>query len=72
LKSVGGFTVAENEENQQVKKICEVCEGSGQICEFRGVSRFVLSWDDCPVCGGMGFLLLEKDANGSTSKEAKK
>jgi DnaJ-class molecular chaperone len=37
-------------------KVCEICQGSGQVCEFRGVSRFVLTWDDCPVCGGLGFI----------------
>jgi DnaJ-class molecular chaperone len=37
-------------------KPCEVCEGSGQVCEFRGVSRFVLTWEDCPACGGMGVI----------------
>ena len=37
-------------------KVCEICQGSGQVCEFRGVSRFVLTWDDCPVCGGLGLI----------------
>ncbi len=40
-------------------KTCEICEGSGQICSFKGVSRFVLTWEDCPVCGGIGFTTLE-------------
>ena len=56
------------------KKTCDVCEGSGQICEFRGVSRFVLSWDDCPLCGGMGFIMSDKDDadKASDQEEAKK
>ena len=45
------------------KKTCEVCEGTGQVCSFKGVSRFALTWEDCPVCGGMGFTLLPRDAD---------
>lgn len=44
-----------NEKENVQKKSCEICEGSGQVCSFKGVSRFVLSWEDCPLCGGMGF-----------------
>ena len=47
----------QEQENEEKKPVCEVCDGSGQICSFKGVSRFALSWEDCPVCGGMGFLL---------------
>ena len=50
---------------------CEVCEGSGQICSFRGVSRFVLTWEDCPVCGGLGFTTGETDAKEKTSEPKK-
>ena len=39
-----------------MKKTCEICDGSGQISFFKGVSRFLLSWEDCPECGGMGFV----------------
>jgi DnaJ-class molecular chaperone len=53
--------VTDKEKDNEVKKTCEVCEGSGQICEFRGVSRFVLTWDNCPVCGGLGFIVSDKD-----------
>jgi DnaJ-class molecular chaperone len=74
LKSGEDFTVAENKENKQVKKTCDVCEGSGQICEFKGVSRFILSWDDCPICGGMGFVMSDKEEadKNSDQEEAKK
>jgi DnaJ-class molecular chaperone len=46
-----------NEKENVQKKSCEICEGSGQVCSFKGVSRFVLSWEDCPLCGGMGFIV---------------
>jgi len=39
-----------------MKKICEVCEGTGQISYFKGVSRFVVSWDECPECSGLGYV----------------
>lgn len=41
-----------------MQKKCEVCDGSGQRPHFKGVSRFVLSWEDCPVCAGMGYLIV--------------
>lgn len=40
---------------------CPGCGGSGQIAFFRGVSRFVMDWDDCPDCCGTG--LLDASAN---------
>jgi DnaJ-class molecular chaperone len=33
---------------------CEVCHGTGQHCYFKGESRFVLTWFECPACGGTG------------------
>lgn len=38
------------------KKTCDGCGGSGQISFFRGVSRFVMDWDDCPDCLGTGYI----------------
>ncbi|SHO42909.1 hypothetical protein [Desulfopila aestuarii] len=35
---------------------CNGCGGSGQISFFRGVSRFVMDWDDCPDCLGTGYI----------------
>jgi DnaJ-class molecular chaperone len=55
-----------NDNENLPKKTCEVCEGSGQICSFKGVSRFVLTWEDCPVCGGIGFTTLEADMEKTT------
>ena len=53
------------------RKTCEVCEGSGQICSFKGVSRFVLTWEDCPLCGGVGFTILEADEKKTTNTSEK-
>lgn len=37
-----------------MNKPCEACDGSGQITFFQGASRFLMSWEECPVCGGLG------------------
>ncbi len=37
-----------------MNKPCEVCGGSGQITFFQGASRFLMSWEECPACGGLG------------------
>jgi len=39
--------------------LCEFCQGSGQLASFLGVSRFLLTWDDCPQCGGTGRIPLD-------------
>ncbi|MBU4262071.1 MAG: hypothetical protein KKC76_09395 [Proteobacteria bacterium] len=40
-----------------MKKICEICNGSGQLSSFMGVSRFLLSWEECPECAGLGYII---------------
>ena len=56
-----------NEKENVPTKICDICEGSGQVCSFKGVSRFVLTWEDCPICGGLGFIPQETDAEKTDS-----
>ena len=34
--------------------LCEFCHGTGETGSFKGVSRFVLTWEECPVCCGTG------------------
>lgn len=36
-------------------EVCPGCGGSGQISYFKGVSRFLLSCEECPECAGLGF-----------------
>jgi DnaJ-class molecular chaperone len=38
-----------------MKKTCEICSGTGQISFFKGVSRFLLSREECPECCGTGY-----------------
>ena len=40
-----------------MKKTCEICHGTGQLSSFRGVSRFLLSWEECPQCSGLGYTI---------------
>ena len=35
---------------------CPGCSGMGQTSYFGGVSRFLLSHEECPECNGLGFL----------------
>ena len=57
-----------------MKKNCEYCGGSGQISFFKGVSRFLLSTEECPECAGLGFSIVpdpdkqEKKVRNSTKK----
>ena len=46
------------------KKFCEVCGGTGQVSYFKGVSRFLLSNDECEACAGTGYELDTADAKG--------
>lgn len=40
-----------------MNKVCAVCGGSGQISFFQGVSRFLLTTEECPECAGTGYPL---------------
>lgn len=49
--------MSEKQPTRKTNRItCKGCGGSGQISFFRGVSRFVMDWDDCPDCLGTGSL----------------
>ena len=51
------------------KETCQTCGGSGQVSSFQGVSRFLLSWEECPECCGLGYIV-GKDGGGEV-EEAK-
>ena len=58
---------------QKKKKICEVCGGTGQISYFKGVSRFLLSSEECEACAGMGYILdVAEEAEMTVSRKLKK
>ena len=59
-----------------MKKTCDTCGGTGQIQHFQGVSRFLLTTEECPACSGFGYALSEeekpKDKRGSKTPKSKK
>ncbi len=57
-----------NDQENVSTTTCDICEGSGQVCSFKGVSRFVLTWEDCPVCGGLGLIPGEIDGEKTASE----
>jgi DnaJ-class molecular chaperone len=61
---------------EEQKKICDVCGGIGQISFFKGVSRFLLSTEECSECAGTGLKLPEdndhKENPDSTKRKKKK
>ncbi len=56
---------------ESMKEPCPVCEGSGQVSYFGGVSRFVITWDDCPECLGSGVALPEEEEKSERDGEGK-
>ena len=39
------------------KTPCPACHGTGQWTFFGGVSRFFFTVEECPECGGLGFIM---------------
>ena len=53
-----------------MKKLCESCDGSGQMSYFQGVSRFLLSMEECPECSGLGYVFTTpEDADPQESED---
>ena len=60
---------------EEQKKICDVCGGIGQISFFKGVSRFLLSTEECSECAGTGYQIDSvkgQAGNSNTPKNKKK
>lgn len=57
--------------NEEQKKICDICGGSGQLSFFKGVSRFLLSTEECEECAGTGYRLQGESGGKETSKPEK-
>ena len=58
---------------KEQKKICDICGGSGQLSFFQGVSRFLLSIEECSECAGTGYDLnaLKENKSGEARKKSK-
>jgi DnaJ-class molecular chaperone len=52
-----------------MKETCPTCGGSGQICFFQGVSRLLLSSEECPSCTGLGFVRADDSEKPQKSKK---
>jgi hypothetical protein len=57
-----------------MERKCELCNGTGQYGYFKGESRFLLSWEECPACCGTGLADATSesaaDRRGETGDEA--
>ena len=51
--------------------VCDICSGSGQVSFFKGVSRFLLSTEECVACGGTGLKLDDAEAKTASDKNSK-
>jgi len=54
------------------KRICDICGTTGQFSFFKGVSRFLLSTEECEECVGTGFQLGSAGDGKAHSKEENK
>jgi DnaJ-class molecular chaperone len=52
---------------RQMQKPCKACDGGGEIAYFRGISRFLLSWKDCPACDGLGYVVEKQEASDDSA-----
>jgi len=54
-------------------KTCDICGGTGQVSYFKGVSRFLLSTEECSECVGTGYELdsLGENEGGHIGKKGK-
>jgi len=43
------------------KLICKGCGGFGRISFFNGVSRFLISNEECTTCSGLGYIFVDDD-----------
>lgn len=47
--------------------VCDICGGTGQIGIFRGLSRFIMTYEECPECYGTGIKQSEGDDKNTTA-----
>jgi DnaJ-class molecular chaperone len=55
-----------------MKKECDICGGSGQVNFFKGVSRFLLSVEECDACNGIGYTIVEEKEKKKAKTKKKK
>jgi len=59
---------------KEKKEMCDICGGTGQVSYFKGVSRFLLSNEECEECVGTGYILdtVEKKTEKKPTEKAKR
>jgi len=67
-----GFSCSSGEKpgDGRMRKPCIACGGTGQVAYFQGVSRFLLTWEECPQCGGTGYCPAGKKDGPQSGKKA--
>ncbi|XOF34890.1 MAG: hypothetical protein ACL93V_06270 [Candidatus Electrothrix sp. YB6] len=56
-------------ENKQ--PVCPACGGTGQLNQFKGESRFLLTVEECPFCCGFGYVQEEEQEKDPAEKTGK-
>ncbi len=51
------------------KITCQFCTGSGQVHFFKGVSRFLISTEECPECLGLGFIIATESKSNNENDD---
>ncbi len=57
---------------EEAKETCPFCGGSGQLSSFKGVSRFLLTVEECPECAGLGYILPATDSPVAAPADGKR
>ncbi len=56
--------------NMNMEEVCDICGGTGQLGIFRGLSRFIMTYEECPECYGTGIHQNDGDDQERTSTDA--
>jgi DnaJ-class molecular chaperone len=57
---------------EEAREPCPFCGGSGQLNSFKGVSRFLLTVEECPQCAGLGYILPAADSPVAAPADGKR
>ncbi|MDJ0624610.1 MAG: hypothetical protein QNJ17_16725 [Desulfocapsaceae bacterium] len=55
--------------NMDMDDVCDICGGTGQIGIFRGLSRFIMTYEECPECYGTGMNQNDGDEEDITAPD---
>ena len=52
-----------------MENVCDICGGTGQIGIFRGLSRFIMTYEEFPECYGTGINQNGRPPQGTNSTD---